>query len=223
MDELRRRLDERNADLPPGTFLITESVLDRARGYFEMPAPDELAEFDPLPNAPGVSGTPKPQPVHHVARCAAGTLGGATWPQRSHRDGLSVLPVPCAPGGLRRCAHAARRFEFHVRFEVGTALPQVRWSPDRAGFLVVTAETAEAASALARSLAAQVRFVTEPVEDEGDDVRRHRELLTELDQAGYVDAVDAGRCARLRSRRPEVRAPRPGRRVSDCARLGELN
>ncbi|MEU8921527.1 ATP-grasp domain-containing protein [Kitasatospora sp. NPDC048545] len=83
--------------------------------------------------------------------------------------------------------------EFHVQFQVGTVLPPVRWSPDRAGFLVVTAETGEAASALARSLAARVRFVTEPVEDAADDVSRHRDLLTELDQAGYVDTLNAER------------------------------
>ncbi|MBD0694817.1 ATP-grasp domain-containing protein [Streptomyces sp. CBMA123] len=83
--------------------------------------------------------------------------------------------------------------EFHLQFEVGKVLPPVRWSPDRAGFLTVTAETGEAAGALARSLAARVRFVTEPVADEGEDLNRHRDLMTELDQAGYVDALNAER------------------------------
>ncbi|WP_338930421.1 ATP-grasp domain-containing protein [Streptomyces netropsis] len=88
--------------------------------------------------------------------------------------------------------HPAIR-EFHLQFEVGKVLPPVRWSPDRAGFLVVTAETGEAASALARSLAARVRFVTEPVEARGEELQRQRDLLTELDQAGYVGALDANR------------------------------
>ena len=45
---------------------------------------------------------------------------------------------------------------------MGQLIPRVRWSLDRAGYVVVTAETAQAARDLAQSLASQVRFVTEP-------------------------------------------------------------
>ncbi|MFI8436832.1 AAA family ATPase [Streptomyces sp. NPDC079020] len=52
MDELRARLAKRNADLPPGTYLITDSVLDTALHYFQPPTADELSAFDPFPSAP---------------------------------------------------------------------------------------------------------------------------------------------------------------------------
>ncbi|MCX4968031.1 AAA family ATPase [Streptomyces sp. NBC_00654] len=52
MDELRARIAKRNADLPPGTYLITESVLDTALHCFQPPTPDELAAFDPFPGTP---------------------------------------------------------------------------------------------------------------------------------------------------------------------------
>ncbi|HWP61369.1 MAG TPA: ATP-binding protein [Candidatus Paceibacterota bacterium] len=40
-DELLRRLNERNANLPPNTFHIDESRLDDAITHFEVPTPDE--------------------------------------------------------------------------------------------------------------------------------------------------------------------------------------
>ncbi|MGV9253599.1 hypothetical protein [Streptomyces sp. NPDC003697] len=71
-----------------------------------------------------------------------------------------------------------RVVEFHINFQVGQHIPRVRWSLDRAGYVVVTAETAQAALGLARSLASRVRFVTEPEavaeEDGAHDLRRHR-------------------------------------------------
>ena len=39
---LSARLAARNADLPPGTFRVTEAQLDFWWGLFEPPAPDEL-------------------------------------------------------------------------------------------------------------------------------------------------------------------------------------
>ncbi|MFF3787530.1 AAA family ATPase [Streptomyces sp. NPDC001933] len=48
-DELRRRLSERNGDLPQGTFHITQDRLDDATRYFQRPTAEELAEFDPFP------------------------------------------------------------------------------------------------------------------------------------------------------------------------------
>jgi len=86
--------------------------------------------------------------------------------------------------------------EFHLNFEVGQAIPRVRWSLDRAGYVVVTAETAQAARTLVQSLASRVRFVTEPdpaVADDADDLRRYRELVTELNQVTHVDALSAQR------------------------------
>ncbi|MCP3818789.1 AAA family ATPase [Streptomyces sp. A3M-1-3] len=46
LDELRRRLAGRNADLPSGTFHITDAGLDDALSYFERPTPAELATYD---------------------------------------------------------------------------------------------------------------------------------------------------------------------------------
>ncbi|MFJ2029558.1 AAA family ATPase [Streptosporangium sp. NPDC087985] len=48
-EELRRRLARRNADLPSGTFRISEAELDLWWSkHFERPGPDELAAFDQL-------------------------------------------------------------------------------------------------------------------------------------------------------------------------------
>jgi len=41
-DELWRRLERRNNDLPPHTFRVKESDLDKWLNDFEAPAPDEL-------------------------------------------------------------------------------------------------------------------------------------------------------------------------------------
>jgi predicted kinase len=45
-DELLRRLNERNAALPAGTFRIDEALLDYGLSRFERPTPAELALFD---------------------------------------------------------------------------------------------------------------------------------------------------------------------------------
>jgi predicted kinase len=45
-DELIRRLKDRNAALPAGTFRIDEALLEYALGWFERPTPAELALFD---------------------------------------------------------------------------------------------------------------------------------------------------------------------------------
>ena len=37
------RLSQRNAQLPPGTFVVTKEQLDRWSGWFEPPSADELA------------------------------------------------------------------------------------------------------------------------------------------------------------------------------------
>ncbi len=41
-DELWARLSRRNANLPPGTFEVTEQQLDLWLSWFEPPAPDEF-------------------------------------------------------------------------------------------------------------------------------------------------------------------------------------
>jgi predicted kinase len=41
LDELRRRLADRNAALPPGTFAVTDAMLTEFAGWFEPPAADE--------------------------------------------------------------------------------------------------------------------------------------------------------------------------------------
>jgi predicted kinase len=43
LDELKRRLALRNADLPPDTFPVTEKDLDDWSKLFERPSPEELA------------------------------------------------------------------------------------------------------------------------------------------------------------------------------------
>ncbi len=80
--------------------------------------------------------------------------------------------------------HPAVR-EFHVNFALGDVIPRVRWSLDRAGYLVATADSSRAAWALANDLASTLRFVTEPVAGASadDDLEAHRSLVAELDQA----------------------------------------
>lgn len=41
-DELWRRLAQRNANLPPGTFTVNEAELDLWLSWFEAPTPDEF-------------------------------------------------------------------------------------------------------------------------------------------------------------------------------------
>lgn len=43
-DELWARLQQRNANLPPGTFAVTKEQLDFWWGWFEPPTADELSE-----------------------------------------------------------------------------------------------------------------------------------------------------------------------------------
>ncbi|WP_020493613.1 ATP-grasp domain-containing protein [Salinispora mooreana] len=86
--------------------------------------------------------------------------------------------------------HPAVR-EFHINVAVGQVVPEVRWSLDRAGYLVVTAGTAAEARSLAADLATRLVFVTEPVANGADDVERHRHLVAELDQANLVAAMTA--------------------------------
>ena len=43
-DELWRRLDARNRDLPPGTFPITRAELDEWTGWFQAPTAEELED-----------------------------------------------------------------------------------------------------------------------------------------------------------------------------------
>jgi hypothetical protein len=46
IDELRRRIEHRNANLPEGTYPISDEVLELALRWFQAPAPDELALGD---------------------------------------------------------------------------------------------------------------------------------------------------------------------------------
>jgi predicted kinase len=50
-DELVRRLKDRNAALPAGTFRIDEELLDYGLRVFERPTPAELALFDEYPRS----------------------------------------------------------------------------------------------------------------------------------------------------------------------------
>lgn len=112
--------------------------------------------------------------------------------ERPKADGAAaVIFFEAKPGRLLRVEnvdqvrnHPAVR-EFHVNFAPGDLIPRVRWSLDRAGYLVVTAGTSEEARDLAASLASQLSFVTEPAGDE-EDLAKHRDLVAELDQAARV-------------------------------------
>jgi len=42
-DELWARVSKRNAQLPPGTFAVTENQLELCSSWFELPTADELA------------------------------------------------------------------------------------------------------------------------------------------------------------------------------------
>ncbi|MGC4805007.1 ATP-grasp domain-containing protein [Micromonospora sp. DT233] len=116
----------------------------------------------------------------------------AEFPERPKADGAAaVIFFEAKPGRLVRVEnvdevrnHPAVR-EFHVNFAAGDVIPAVRWSLDRAGYLVVTAGTSEEARGLAASLADRLTFVTEPAGD-GEDLAQHRDLVAELDQAARV-------------------------------------
>lgn len=129
---------------------------------------------------------------------AAGLLEPLTG-RPAANGGAAVVFFEAEPGRLvaiegadEARAHAGV-VEFHLNFEVGQLIPRVRWSLDRAGYVVVTAETAQAARDLAQSLASQVRFVTEPdpaaEEDGARALRRYRDLVAELNQVPDVDAL----------------------------------
>jgi predicted kinase len=45
-DELWERLSRRNADVPPGSFVVTKGQLDLWSSWFEPPTPEEMATFD---------------------------------------------------------------------------------------------------------------------------------------------------------------------------------
>ena len=47
LDELKRRIERRNADLPPNTFPVAPGELDDWMAEFEPPAPDEHPERPP--------------------------------------------------------------------------------------------------------------------------------------------------------------------------------
>lgn len=53
-DELLRRIERRNADLPPATYHVTEADLRRWLRWFEPPTADELREPDAVgpPSSP---------------------------------------------------------------------------------------------------------------------------------------------------------------------------
>ncbi|WP_329468295.1 ATP-grasp domain-containing protein [Streptomyces sp. NBC_01431] len=92
-------------------------------------------------------------------------------------------------------AHA-QVLELHINFPAGQEVPPLRWSLDRAGYVVVHADTADAAEALARDLAGRIAFAVEPKDfdtsAERDDLRA---LVGEIDQSnrlGYArPAADA--------------------------------
>ena len=109
------------------------------------------------------------------------------------RGGAAVVFFEAEPGRLVSIegAEAVRALpevvEFHLNFEPGDLIPRVRWSLDRAGYLVVVAESAEQAQERARALADQVRFHTEPVTEATEDgAAAAGDLISRLDQSGVI-------------------------------------
>lgn len=107
--------------------------------------------------------------------------------------GAAVRFMVADPGHLRGIsgasdiANAPGVVEFHVNYKVGDEIPPVRWSLDRAGFVVVHAETAAKAIALAETYVAQIAFdVAEMAEDRRAALLNDPSLLEHLDQAGNL-------------------------------------
>ncbi|MFE1857441.1 ATP-grasp domain-containing protein [Streptomyces anandii] len=122
---------------------------------------------------------------------------------------MPELPArPSAKGAASVCFFAAERgvvkevggaeevraheqvLELHVNFPVGREVPPLRWSLDRAGYVVVHADTTDEAEALARDLAGRIEFVVEPKDfDTSAEQDEHRALVGEIDQShrlGYA-------------------------------------
>jgi biotin carboxylase len=122
---------------------------------------------------------------------------------------LQELPArPEAKGAASVCFFAAERgvvkavsgaedvrahpqvLELHVNFPVGREVPPLRWSLDRAGYVVVRADTTDEAEALAKDLAGRITITVEPTAVDASAERdHHRALVGEIDQAhrlGYV-------------------------------------
>ncbi|MFE4856854.1 ATP-grasp domain-containing protein [Streptomyces sp. NPDC056670] len=87
------------------------------------------------------------------------------------RGAAAIRFLTAAPGAVTAVTglDAARAVdgvvEVSVGVDVGSVVPELRWSDDRCGHVIVRADDAEAAVRLAREVAARVEIITEPVTD----------------------------------------------------------
>ena len=52
VEDIRKRISERNANRGQGEFHISTADLERALHFWQPPTPDELSQFDPMPGPP---------------------------------------------------------------------------------------------------------------------------------------------------------------------------
>jgi biotin carboxylase len=77
--------------------------------------------------------------------------------------------------------------ELHINFPVGKEVPPLRWSLDRAGYVVTRAGTPQQAVDLAKELTARIAFQVDPVDaDTAAEDEGHRKLMNETDQAARL-------------------------------------
>lgn len=92
------------------------------------------------------------------------------------------------PGRVREIRETADegllgdRAEYHVNFKLGDIVQPLRWSLDRAGYVVVHRATAQAAQRAAQGYADGLEIIVDPVLDQDGERLEARHLLHQLDQ-----------------------------------------
>ncbi len=80
--------------------------------------------------------------------------------------------------------------EFHLNYAVGDRVPPLRWSLDRAGYLVVHRKTVDEAVRAATEYAARITFVVDQLDEDQERTRAElaalREELDLADRLGYT-------------------------------------
>ncbi|MFI7673245.1 ATP-grasp domain-containing protein [Actinophytocola sp. NPDC049390] len=131
---------------------------------------------------------------HLTAGWCAGVIDEL--PASPEADGATAVRFFEAPPGIVReivGADEIRRLpdvrEFHLNYAVGDRVPPLRWSLDRAGYLVVHRATADEAVRAATEYAARINFVVDQVAEDRDRANAEfaalREELDLSDRFGY--------------------------------------
>ncbi len=110
------------------------------------------------------------------------------------RAGAAVRFFEAAPGvvrevrGTENIAEQADVVEFHLNFRPGQRVPPLRWSLDRAGYLVVVRDEVADATEAARRYAAAITWDVDDIADSPEAAREADiALLRELDQTAKID------------------------------------